>query len=294
MVEIKAEIGGPGAEALKEIASGGRGALRRAFGSALTEFGEMLSDQMKLWRFKNLMRIRDKVDRLAIDRQIPDSLLQALPFGDAMRTLDAASQEDEDDIQEIWAKLIVKAVSEAQQPSINKLNIEILRSLTPADSALLELLHPTIIGRTFHTRGEVKALSDELNAKADGKWRRFSLQDRSISVQNLSRLRCITATPRMFEAQNLLINFADRERRHNGALVDKRGFEELLSKLVTMIYQTSGALPYDATTPLPLHHLGGMFGNRLFDEIDVPELNHMLSPLGLQFMDAVTLAEISA
>jgi hypothetical protein len=68
MVEIKAEISGPGAEALKEVASGGRGALRRAFGPALTEFGEMLSDQMKLWRFRNLLRIREKADRLISDR----------------------------------------------------------------------------------------------------------------------------------------------------------------------------------------------------------------------------------
>ena len=46
---------------------------------------------------------------------------------DAMRTLDAASQEDEDDVQELWAKLIVKAATASDKPSINKVHIEILR-----------------------------------------------------------------------------------------------------------------------------------------------------------------------
>lgn len=140
MVEIKVEIGGPGAEAAKAVAAGARGALRRAFGPALAEFGAIFSDQVKLWRFQNLLRIREKVDRLSSDQNVPDDMFRALPFGDAMRTLEAASQEDADEVQELWAKLIVKAATETETPSVNKLHIEILQSLTPADSALLQLL----------------------------------------------------------------------------------------------------------------------------------------------------------
>ena len=289
MVEIKAEISGPGAEALKEVASGGRGALRRAFGSALTEFGEMLSDQVKLWRFKNLLRIREKVDRLASERSVPDALLSALPFGDAMRTLEAASQEDEDDVQELWARLIVRAAT-SDKPSINKLHIELLRSLTPADTALLELLHPGLADRVFRSTEEIDAFTAEMNAKADARWRKFGEDERGVSVQNLLRLRCIAATPRILDANNVLRLIADRERGWKGALVDPRRFEEVLSSLVTLAYQASGAVPYDAASPIPLHHRG-LFGNGMavFGTIAVPELNHMLTPLGVEFMKAVTI-----
>ena len=291
MVEIKADISGPGAEALKEVASGGRGALRRAFGSALISFGDMLDDQMKLWRFRNLLGIRDKVDRIRSERHIPDDLLQALPFGDAMRTLDAASQEDEDDVQELWARLIVRVTTSSERPRINKLHVELLRSLTPADSALLELLYPSIAGRRFKTVEEINAFSVEMNAKAEAKWRKFSEHDCAVSVQNLIRLRCITATPRVLNADRTLIQFNDRERRIRGALVDPHRFNEVLTQLIQLIYQAAGAVAYDEFSPVALHSQGWL-GAAKVGEIDVPELNHMLTPLGLEFMRAVTLDKV--
>lgn len=289
MVEIKADISGPGAEALKEVASGGRGALRRVFGSALTEFGDMLSDQMKLWRFQNLLRIREKVDRIASDRDVPDALLNALPFGDAMRTIDAASQEDEDDVQELWARLIVRAAT-SESPSINKLHIELLKSLTPADTGLLELLHPGLKDRLFYSTKEVDTFTAEMNAKADARWRVFSEEERGVSVQNLLRLRCITAMPRILNADKVLLRFNDRSRGLYGAIVDPRRFEEVLTSLMMLSYQAAGAVPYDTEAPVTLHHKG-LFGSGSspFASIPVSELNHMLTPLGEEFMKAVTI-----
>ncbi|GAA0456575.1 MULTISPECIES: Abi-alpha family protein [Sphingomonas] len=288
MVEIKAEFSGPGVEALKEVASGGRGALRRAFGSALTEFGDMLSDQMKLWRFQNLLRIQRKVDRIAAERDFPDALLQALPFGDAMRTLEAASQEDEDDVQELWARLIVKAAT-AERPSINKLHIELLRSLTPADSALLDLLYPRVAERLFHSKEEVNAYTAEANAKADASWRTFSEEERGVSIQNLHRLRCITATPRFFNANGVLTAFYDRDRRIDAALIDPQRFQEMLSSLLTLIYQASGAVPYAEDQSIPIQYQSPFGVGGLMGSIAVPELSHMLTPLGMEFMKAVTM-----
>jgi len=288
-LEIKVDLGGPGAEAAKELAAGGRGALRRAFGPALTDFGTMLSDQMKLWRFQNLLKIREKVDRLVSERNVPEDLLGALPFGDAMRTLEAASQEDTDEIQELWARLIVKAASETEEPSVNKVHIEILQSLTPADSALLDLLFPAATDRTFTSMDEIKAYEDQMNAKAERTWRRFGEEARAVSVQNLSRLRCITALPRPVNADHVLRAFPDRDRRIDGALVDPSRFSQLLTALIQLIYQAAGAIPYDATAPVQLHRQGGWYIP--FGELKVPELNHMLTPLGVEFMKAVTLNE---
>lgn len=286
MVEIKL----PGAEALKEVTSGGRGALRRMFGSALTEFGEMLGDQMKVWRFKNLLRLRDKIDRIAIDRDVPPELFQALPFGDAMRTIEAASQEDDEDVQQLWAQLIVRAATQSDRPSINKLHIEILRSIGPADSALLELLHPSITTREFASKSEVAEFNSEMDAKAEGRWRQFSEEERAVSIQNLIRLRCITATPRMFFAEGVLKHYSDRERRISGALIDERKFQDMLTRLLSLIYQASGAVEYETKGPIPLHYKTAWgSGHGAFGHITVPEFNHMLTPLGSEFMKAVTL-----
>lgn len=274
-------------EIVKEVASGGRGALRRVFGSALTEFGDMLADSVKLWRFKNLLRIREKVDQIVQERNVPEGALKALPFGDAMRTIEAASQEDEEDVQTLWAQLIVRA-AEAKTPKINKLHIEILRSLAPADTALLELLYPPILGRQFTLGAEVEAFNKEMSARADGKWRKFSEEDRDVAVQNLFRLRCITSLPRPFIVNNVLQQIRSRDLRINDAVVDPERFEKMLTNLVTLIYQSSGALPYDATQPVRLTRWSS-FGRDERNQISVPELNHMLTPLGQEFMRAVTM-----
>ncbi len=275
-------------EIVKEVAAGSRGALRRVFGSALTEYGEMLADSVKLWRFRNLLRIRDKVDRIVQERgDVPEAALKALPFGDAMRTIEVASQEDDDDVQELWARLIVKA-AESETPRINKLHIELLRSLSPADTALLELLHPSILGRMFHTGEEVEAFNNEMNAKADAKWRRFSEEDRAVSVQNLLRLRCISSVPRPFIANGVLKNVRSRELRIDGALVDARKFEAMLGNLVQLIHQANGVVEYDTKSPIPLSR-AGWSGPSVMNHIMVPELNHMLTALGQEFMKAATL-----
>ncbi|AJP73963.1 hypothetical protein TS85_22390 [Sphingomonas hengshuiensis] len=204
-----------------------------------------------------------------------------------MRTIEAASQEDEDDVQELWARLIVKA-SVSENLKVNKLHIEILRSLSPADTALLELLHPSVVYREFSSEAEIQAFNNEMNTKADVKWRKFSEEDRAVSVQNLLRLRCIASLPRIFSANRVLHQIRSRELRINGTVVVPARFEEMLGDLVTLIYQSSGAMPYDATQPVPLLRRG-WFGPTETGTITVPELNHMLTPLGQGFMKAVTI-----
>lgn len=287
MAEIKLEISGPGSEVALELAKGGRGALRRAFGGALTEFGNMLSDQMRYWRLTNILRIREKVDRLANEHQVPDALFQALPFGDAMRTLEAASQEDEPDVQELWAGLIVRAAS-SDRPAINKLHIELLRSITPVDASLLEVLYPSIAGMSFASRKEIEEFNEKVSAKAEEKWHKFSEDDRAISIQNLIRLRCITATPRSIDANGLLQLFSDRARGVSGGLVDPRQFEKFMAQLIERIYQAAGAIPYDAHSPVTIYRKGA-FGVSQVGELNVPELSYMLTPMGAEFMKAVTL-----
>lgn len=276
-------------EIANEVAGGSRGALRRVFGSALTEFGEMLADSVKLWRFRNLLRIREKVDRIVQERDIPEDAFRALPFGESMRTIEAASQEDENDVQELWARLIVKA-AEADCPKINKLHVEILSSLSPADTALLELLYPSVANKIFNSGSEIKEFSDQMNKRADEKWRKFSDTDRAISVQNLLRLRCITFLPRPFIANNVLQQLRSRDLRIDGAVVDPRRFEKMLVDLVTLIHQSSGAIPYDSTQPVPLSRTGG-WGPVEVGRLNVPELNHMLTPLGEGLMAAVTFEQ---
>lgn len=59
---------------------------------------------------------------------------------------------------------------------------------------------------------------------------------------------------------------------------------------MSLIYQASGAVEYDTNNPIPLHYQNAWSGGHSqFGYITVPEFNHILTPLGIKFMKAVTL-----
>ena len=97
----------------------------------------------------------------------------------------------------------------------------------------------------------------------------------------------------MLNADRVLQEFVGRDRYNRGALVDPKRFEMVLTNLVRLIYEAAGAIPYDTSSSVPLHHKG-WFGVGQFGEITVPEFNHMSTSLGLQFMAAVTLDRTDA
>lgn len=287
-------MSGPGAEVAKEVAGGARSALKAALGPALEEFGQMLGDQVKFYRFTNLLRLQDKINRICDNRGIAHETIRALPIGDSIRTLEAASLEETEEVQELWARLVVRAAT-AESPRIDKLYIEILSALSPADTALLALLDGAPHQRNFKSREEVEAFNSEQNAAAEATWRRFDPMVRQVSVQNLSRLRCITFTPRLLNAENLLHPVPRaRGQLHSGsrALVEPKKFESVLSQLLELIFRTSGARDYEHTSPLPLHYTAGLgFGRSFGASIEVPEFNYMLTTLGQSLMQAVKVRD---
>ena len=70
-----------------------RALLKKLFGPAVNEFGVMLGDEMRYWRFRNLNRILARVKAITRDRGLEVEGLSTLGFGDAYRTFEAASFE---------------------------------------------------------------------------------------------------------------------------------------------------------------------------------------------------------
>lgn len=269
-------------QVLVETVRDGRVLLGKLFGQAVTEFGGMLGEQMRYWRFRNMSRILTKVEEITRSRGHDIENLSSLGFGEAFRTIEAASFEDEEEIQELWAGLISNAASPDSTVTIKKVYIEILESLSPAEAALMELIGECENRSRWFNPQELKAFNDEMNMLADLKWRKHDASARRTAIQNLVRVRCIVFRPQPLNIDSMLAEMP-RDMIGSGfkrwSLVDPRRFEEFITELVNMMHTAVGVREFDASKPLPLQ--GGLwFGYGRALSVDVPEMNFMLTALG--------------
>lgn len=161
--------------------------LKKVFGNATEQIGEIAHDWAKFFRYKNLLLIQDKVETIHAKRHlegktVPISLRTAIPL------IEKASLEDDESLQDMWAGLIANATDPNKRLDVKKIYIEILSSLEPLDVEVLRFLAKQ--GWNLHriqfvdrTGGiTVAILSEKLNTEEENLY---------ISLQNLARLGCL-------------------------------------------------------------------------------------------------------
>jgi predicted DNA-binding transcriptional regulator len=154
-------------------------------GDALKELAGTLTDQLKYYRYNRLLQIWDRVAAIhkarGIEgRTIPISLKCAIPM------IENLSLEDDESVQDLWAGLIANATDPDKRFQIKKVHIDILSSLEPLDAMILKFLSRqgwNIIPGPHSPGFNSERISEEL---------RIQICEVEISLQNLSRLGCLT------------------------------------------------------------------------------------------------------
>jgi hypothetical protein len=158
--------------------------LNKLVGDAVVEVGGTLHDWAKLFRYRNLLRIQDKVEEIHRTRKLQGKSIP-IPPRFAIPLIQAASQEDEPSIQDMWAALIANATDPERALEVKKVFTDILSSLEPLDARVLERLANqgwAMFRDGPHGGVTVPRLASTL--KTSEKEIRFALQ-------NLYRLGCI-------------------------------------------------------------------------------------------------------
>lgn len=160
------------------------GFLNKVIGDAAVELGGALHDWARVFRYKNLLRLQDKVEDIHAARKLQGRIIPIAPRF-AIPLLQAASGEDEESLQDMWAGLIANATDPDQRITLRKIFTEILSSLEPLDAEILRylagqgwLVHRDVPGGGITLAKLVSALRVEEK----------SIQ---ISLQNLHRLGCV-------------------------------------------------------------------------------------------------------
>jgi hypothetical protein len=151
----------------------------RVIGKPLEQMGLYLGDTIEFYRYRHLLKLRDKVDAIHQQRKLRGKIRQ-IELRHAIPLLDYASREDDELLQDMWARLIADATDPDKLFDLKKILIEVLGSFEPLDAKILM----RIGGKRFRQvtpslRGIVKDLG-------------VPEPDARLSLQNLVRLRCIT------------------------------------------------------------------------------------------------------
>jgi hypothetical protein len=107
-------------------------------GSPAVQMGEIAGDWMKYFRYKNMLAIFDKVQKLHRQRKLagkPIPLSQRI----AIPLLEAASAEDDETLQELWANLITNSTDPSTSGQLHPSFIEIIKQLTPYEAKIIQL-----------------------------------------------------------------------------------------------------------------------------------------------------------
>lgn len=119
----------------KRIVDGTELFLRKLLGPAITESGQLIADQVRYRRFKNQVTIFNKAKELLESKSIEPRQIN-------LKTLhpliEYSSLEEDEQLQEIWAKVIANISSYDTEQSLNLKCIEVLKEITASEILLLD------------------------------------------------------------------------------------------------------------------------------------------------------------
>lgn len=120
-----------------ELAEKVGGFVTKVIGPASNQVGTILEDWTRYYRYKNLLAIADKVEAIHVRRKIQGKTIP-IPPRIAIPMLEFASLEEDETLQEIWARLIANSTDPNFKESIHPSYVEIIRQLTPDEALILQ------------------------------------------------------------------------------------------------------------------------------------------------------------
>jgi Abortive infection alpha len=202
-------------------------------GPAASELGGLLGDQMKAWRAANLERIERKWADKINQRGVSSEVIRQIPFRESILLIDAASQEDDDDVQELWARLIANATRVDVQNDIKKMHIDLLKSLNGLEACVLIAIFSWNDDGNFTDKATRKKWKAAMR-----RWPALKSEELRVCMQNLQRLGLVA--PNITEMEILKRNTFDEWTRTVTQENIVSEFTRVVSSLIMELTNFSG------------------------------------------------------
>ena len=109
--------------------------LRTVFGPAANNVSEILGNETALWKIKNALKIRQKLEALRSVRGITDNEFAEMRIG--VPLIERAINEDNELLQDMWAGLLAASMGKAEILHAEKSFVHVVSSLDPDEADLL-------------------------------------------------------------------------------------------------------------------------------------------------------------
>src|ERR1700739_3481555 len=128
------------------------GIVKTIAGPAAEEIGLALRDSVRIFRFKRQVRFFKQVEQVCREGSIKPKAVR-LPL--LLDIIDRASIEDDDEIQDMWANLLVNAADSRHEPPVVAAFLDVLKQLSKVEALFLKhlfVLEEDQRERPIHTR----------------------------------------------------------------------------------------------------------------------------------------------
>lgn len=150
----------------------------------------IFEDKLKYMRWERQVRLMQRAEQLLLEAGLTRPT-RAIPLKLAVPLLEAASLEDDDYLQDLWARLLVNAANGGSHVSLQRAYIAVLEQLTPLEAVILQKIYSLPYDETRHDGVKVSKLPDEV-AVGDGKHDSSEPPEEvRLALANLARLGCI-------------------------------------------------------------------------------------------------------
>lgn len=153
----------------------------------------IFEDKLKYMRWERQVRLMQRAEQLLLEAGLTRPT-RAIPLKLALPLLEAASLEDDDYIQDLWARMLVNFANGSSHVSLQRVYIAILEQITPLEAVILHKIYSLPYDETHHDGVEVGKLPDEVAVgKDDGKGKSLPEPPEAVrlALANLARLGCI-------------------------------------------------------------------------------------------------------
>ena len=160
------------------------GLLKGLFGKAFEETGEIIADQVRLRRFKNQIRIFEKAQKYLKDKNIDP---QKVNLKVLAPLVELASYEEDENLQDLWAKLIKNILSRPTSVVLQQNAIEVLNKVSNEDVKILDHIFDKLKikrkARADKLQGKPQVWGDKTFKDPEG----FRIDLFSFKVKDISR-----------------------------------------------------------------------------------------------------------
>lgn len=181
---------------MKELINKGFSYLDYLIAPPLKEIGGIFGDTIGLWRYRNLIRIEEKVKKIHDSKGIKP---REIPLKTFASLINHASFEEQEQLVDMWAALLANATNPNNDINFHNVFVKILSELSAPEAKLLNSKAQGSITKknvVLFSLREIEASFNENSEDEKGKQEsRISFSNSRIILNNLTRLGLIESTP---------------------------------------------------------------------------------------------------